>query len=310
MVLLVVFSVNVSPQPITNNVCTLAKSSLNFEDLQSEYRSLTGGVNHTNLPDPNHNNTLHQSSLCGQTVEDQSEKIITGQETPASAWPWFVYLKTYLPSGIHLICGGSILTELWILTAAHCAIELDSVVIVYFGMHDIRQKQTVKHITSRKFLSKAYRLPNGLLENDIMLIKLDSPITFTESIRPICLPTKDMTNSTNCFSIGFGRTREKGPGSTKLLQIKSNPMNQKLCMFLLRYTMMSSVDTLICGDDEHGQGVCMGDSGGPLSCKEDGRYYIVGVISAGFDCGMKELPNIMVSVYAWLDWIKTTIKAN
>lgn len=64
---------------------------------------------------------------------------------------------------------------------------------------------------------------------------------------------------------------------------------------------MSSVDSLVCGNDELGQGACKGDSGEPLSCKENGEYCIVGLNSAGFGCGLKELPNFMVSVYAWLD---------
>lgn len=109
------------------------------------------------------------------------------------------------------------LIPLWILTAVHCVTELDSTVFVYFGMHDTLQKQTVKQIKSNIFLTKAYPLPNGLVGNDIMHLKLDSPVNFTESIRPICLPTKDLANSKNCFNIGFGKTGENEPGSSKLL---------------------------------------------------------------------------------------------
>ncbi|XP_059140305.1 serine protease 38-like [Physella acuta] len=280
-----------------------------MEEYQARFKSILEGVNHTNVPQPDPNNKLEQSSLCGQTLVDQSQAIVRGEEAPENAWPWYVFLLAH-DSGESGGCGGSILTEWWILTAGHCMMSWNSTIMVYFGLTNITQLDTTKHIKAEKHFTQLYSI-DGILYNDIMLLKLESPITFSDTIRPICLPDEDMSKSKNCFSIGFGAIDPMGEGSKTLKQIKTSPMDHKLCRFILRYvSQFKHLEYLICADEEHGQGVCSGDSGGPMICEANGRYFIVGVTSTGYDCGQSEIPSSLVSVHAWIEWIKTTIKSN
>ncbi|XP_059167542.1 coagulation factor XI-like [Physella acuta] len=311
VVLCVVFVGSINTQTSTHNVCTLEKTTKGFDELQAMYRRKSGGVNYTNIVKPDANNILVQSPLCGQAPVDQSEAIVMGKVSPEKSWPWQVYIETYLKSGFQSTCGGSILTEWWVLTAAHCLVESGSTMTVFFGVYDLTRLNSSTHIKAEKYIQKSKLLGPGELENDILLVKLESAITFTEDVRPICLPSEEMLDSRSCFATGFGVTGEFGSFSNDLLQIKTNPMNQKLCMFFLRNTRLKGgVDPYICLDTEEGENICGGDSGGPLSCKVNGKYYIVGVVIAGFDCDSSMFPSYTISVYAYLDWIKTSIKSN
>ncbi|XP_059145934.1 CUB and peptidase domain-containing protein 2-like [Physella acuta] len=309
LVWLVLLTGDLGVQGITKNVCTLEKVSFDMEEFQARFKSILEGVNNTNVHKPDPNNKLEQSSLCGQTLVDQSQTVVRGEEAPENAWPWYVYLLTHVSDGTAM-CGGSILSEWWILTAGHCMISQNSTIMVYFGLNDITQVDTAKPIKAEKRFTKFY-VKDGIGYNDILLLKLESPIVFSDAIRPVCLPEEDMSKSKNCFSIGFGATAPEGEGSKNLMQIKSNPMDYKLCRFFLRYiSRFNHTEYLFCADEEQGQGTCSGDSGGPMICKANGKYFIVGVTSTSFRCAESELPSGLVSVYAWVEWIKTTIKSN
>ncbi|XP_059145932.1 chymotrypsinogen B-like [Physella acuta] len=211
----------------------MEKLPVTMEEYQAKLKSILEGVNHTNVHKPDPNNKLQQSSLCGQTLVDQSQTVVNGEEAPENAWPWYVFLLAH-DSDESGGCGGSILSEWWILTAGHCMITWNSTIIVYFGLNDMAQLDTTKPIKAEKRFTKCY-VKDGILYNDILLLKLESPIAFSDIIRPVCLPEEDMSKSKNCFSIGFGATAPEGEGSKNLMQIKSNPMDYKLCRFFLRY---------------------------------------------------------------------------
>ncbi|XP_059142687.1 transmembrane protease serine 3-like [Physella acuta] len=285
-------------------VCTLEKQPTTYAQYQAWYQRISDATNY-DFPKPDPMNEFEQSPLCGQTLVDQSQAIIMGEEAPANAWPWYVYLETK-----HGACGGSILTEWWILTAAHCVKDLNLTLVVYFGLAAVSQLKTALYIKAEKMFTESYA-QGGRIHDDIMLVKLETPINFTDAIRPICLPDKDMSDSKTCFSIGYGMTKRGGGGSKKLMQIKTNPLNNKMCRFLLgQFAGLYNIEKLICVDEELGQGICLGDSGGPMVCKEREKYFIVGEFTLTFECGQAELPSAVTSVYAWLDWIKNTIKSN
>ncbi|XP_059139617.1 chymotrypsinogen B-like [Physella acuta] len=309
LVWLILLTWDLGVQGITKGVCTLEKQPFTMEEYKAEFKRLLEGVNQTNVPKPDPNNKLEQSSLCGQTLVDQSQAIVTGEEASENAWPWYVFLLVN-DAGETATCGGSLLTEWWILTAGHCMMTWNSTILVYFGLTNITQLDTTKHIKVEKRFTQFY-FKDGVAYNDIMLLKLESPIAFSDTIRSVCLPEEDMSKSKTCFSIGFGVTDFRGELPKKLMQIKTNPMDHKLCRFILRYFFQyNHTEYLICADEEKGQGTCFGDSGGPMICMANGKYYIVGVSSTTYDCAQSEFPSGLVSVYAWIEWIKTTITSN
>ncbi|XP_059169367.1 chymotrypsinogen A-like [Physella acuta] len=176
---------------------------------------------------------------CGVSKNDQSKQIVKGHDAPANAWPWQILLI-----GSSYMCGGSIIHREWVVTAKHCAKE--NVVSIYYG-------------------SISYR---------------------KDSVQPICLPPDNVWDTTPCFATGWGITsREKDTLPDTLQQIRSRIIKQTVCqaaqtvkgLFSHRgfYYCLQSVEF---PTGEYA-GSHMGDSGGPLSCLKNGRYYLVGVAS-------------------------------
>lgn len=133
----------------------------------------------------------------------------------------------------------------------------------------------------------------------------DRPFTFTEHVRPACLPSKafKIEPTANCIITGWGKTSYGGENSNELLYTKLPVHDQENCSrqlfnFITKYQ--------ICAGG-HGPDTCQGDSGGPLVCKvqqgprSPAHYVLGGVTSWGFGCGVT--PGIYTNVPEYIDWI-------
>uniref|UniRef100_A0A4W6G6H9 chymotrypsin n=1 Tax=Lates calcarifer TaxID=8187 RepID=A0A4W6G6H9_LATCA len=138
---------------------------------------------------------------CG--VAPLNTRIVGGENATAGAWPWQVSMHRTAH-----VCGGTLINDQWVLTAAHC-ITTNSVSAwtLYFGR--LTQSGSNVHEVSRT-VSQVIIHPdynNTLFNNDIALMKLSSPVSFTDYIRPICLASNSSQffNSTPCWATGWGR---------------------------------------------------------------------------------------------------------
>uniref|UniRef100_H0V4A7 Kallikrein B1 n=1 Tax=Cavia porcellus TaxID=10141 RepID=H0V4A7_CAVPO len=149
------------------------------------------------------------SSVCTTKID---ARIVGGANSSRGEWPWQVSLQVKLTSQSHL-CGGSIIAPQWVLTAAHCfdGIPFSDVWRVYGGilfLSEITKETSFSHI-KQLIIHEKYKVSET--GNDIALIKLQSPLNFTEFQKPICLPSKeDNTVYTNCWVTGWGFNKEKG----------------------------------------------------------------------------------------------------
>nr|XP_044995577.1 plasma kallikrein [Jaculus jaculus] len=150
------------------------------------------------------------SSVC--TTKTNS-RIVGGTNSSLGEWPWQVSLQVKLTAQNHL-CGGSLIGNQWILTAAHCfdGIPYPDVWRIYGGILNLSEikKDTPFSKIKELIIHQKYKISEG--NHDIALIKLQTPLNYTEFQKPICLPSKGDTHAiyTNCWVTGWGYTKEKG----------------------------------------------------------------------------------------------------
>ncbi|KAM7374843.1 hypothetical protein PAMP_007478 [Pampus punctatissimus] len=150
---------------------------------------------------------------CGQVSPASSTRIVGGTEAVKGAWPWQVSLQIY---GQH-ICGGSIISTHWIVSAAHCfeTYSDPEMWTVHSGDVSLNQMSYEDGKTVRKIISheKFDRVTNN---NDIALLKLDTPLTFTQTVKPVCLPNiaVDLSAGQKAWITGWGVLHLSGKTNT------------------------------------------------------------------------------------------------
>uniref|UniRef100_A0A670ZMC1 Peptidase S1 domain-containing protein n=1 Tax=Pseudonaja textilis TaxID=8673 RepID=A0A670ZMC1_PSETE len=161
-------------------------------------------------------------SACGKRPlapkHGRNVRIVGGVDAMPGMWPWLVSIQIPSSHGPRHSCGGSLLAEHWVLTAAHCfktkksSLHLWRIVVGATDLSKLPDDVQI-HTVSKVVLHQDY---NPLTEeNDIALIELDSPVTFNDYVQPACLPRVTMgseTNFTSCFATGWGITSENKTG--------------------------------------------------------------------------------------------------
>ena len=246
-------------------------------------------------------------------------KIVGGVITEEGRYPWQVRLNL---NGA--LCGGSIISDRWIVTAAHCCEgKSDTSVTVSVGDWNMNTGQTGEFsVTSKQVINHpGYPGPNGIA-NDICMIRVPSlankaPADCDGCYGSICLPSQETFMGEACHVSGWGTTSSGGSISTKLREVGINMMSHQYCQDCTSSSMQNAVvDGLeLCagtldrdgnGMTDPGKDACQGDSGGPLTCVRDGQPELAGVVSWGFGCAGEGNPGIYTNVVSYLDWIRQT----
>ncbi|OTF71496.1 Group 3 mite allergen-like protein (serine protease) [Euroglyphus maynei] len=132
------------------------------------------------------------------TMEDVG-KIIGGTEAMLGEFPWMVM---FWDEKRHVFCGGALLNERWVVTAAHCFTDIidESTVFVKLGKYDQTETEPTEVVTKIQHTIKHPHFSNETFDNDIALVKLTTHIQFNDNIRPICLATStDEVREMNSF---------------------------------------------------------------------------------------------------------------
>merc|ERR1711931_356500 len=228
-------------------------------------------------------------------------RIVNGEEAVPHSWPWQVSLQDY--TGFHF-CGGSLINENWVVTAAHCNVRTSHKVIL--GEHD-RASNSEDIQTMR--VGKVFKHPRYnqfTINNDILLIKLASPAQMGMRVSPVCVAETgdNFPGGMKCVTSGWGLTRHNAPDTPALLQQASLPLlTNDDCK---RYWGNKISDLMICA----GASACMGDSGGPLVCEKAGAWTLVGIVSWGSGTCMTSRPGVYARVTELRAWMDQIIAAN
>ncbi|CAH1796669.1 unnamed protein product, partial [Owenia fusiformis] len=251
--------------------------------------------------------TAASTDSCGVPVVTPkvNSRIVGGEEANANSWPW---ISPLIINGFQS-CGASLISPEWVVTAAHCTSGLSaSQLSLSFGEHDTTVSESTE--VSRT-VSQVINHPNyntGTLDYDISVLKLSSPVTYTNAIRPVCLPSSSMDFAVGltCVVAGWG-TQAFGSFSTppKLQQVKVPLYSNAVCNDAFHYFGQIS-DRMVCaGFDAGGKDSCQGDSGGPLMCQVGSNYFLTGVVSWGSGCAGVNSPGVYSRVTALSSWIQS-----
>lgn len=244
---------------------------------------------------------------CGQS-SFKTSRIVGGQDADKGEFPWQVSLHV---KGYGHVCGASIISPHWLVTAAHCVqddgrtrFSQPGTWEAIFGLHT---QNSIGTMVVKKNLKQVIPHPyynHVSFDNDIALMELDSPLVFSDYIKPICLPSPqhDFPVGNTVWITGWGATREGGSAASVLQKAQVRIINHSVCNDLMAGQLTSRM--LCAGVLTGGVDACQGDSGGPLSSPSDSRMFLAGVVSWGDGCARRNKPGIYTTVTLFRGWIK------
>ncbi|XP_050430561.1 trypsin-1-like [Adelges cooleyi] len=285
--------------------------------------SSTGSPAYTANVNPNFSQNAHSplnySYPCGVHGKGKhsvynSNRVVGGTNSDPGEFPWQISLQLVTGWTARHICGGAIINEYWVVTAAHCAHGLsENLLSVVAGKRNLysdensEQRVNVADIYFDGYNRKKF-------SNDIALLKVTPPLKFDgEVVSPICIPNAGMQFDSDLAMVtGWGRVSESGAFAHILQKVQVPLLPVDTCLQKYKEAGYGSYvnKCVICGGGSTLQEAdsCQGDSGGPLSClAPDNRFYLCGIVSWGLGCARPKYPGVYTAVSCYTDWIEQTL---
>ncbi|XP_065093744.1 uncharacterized protein LOC135714336 isoform X3 [Ochlerotatus camptorhynchus] len=230
-------------------------------------------------------------------------------------YPWQVAILKKDPKESVYVCGGTLIDNQYIITAAHCVKTYSGFDLrVRLGEWDVNHDVEFYPYIERDVISVQVHPEYyaGTLDNDLAILKMDRPADLSNAphISPACLPDKftDFSGQ-RCWTTGWGKDAfgDYGKYQNILKEVDVPIINHQQCQNQLRQTRLGYSYNLnpgfVCAGGEEGKDACKGDGGGPLVCERNGSWQVVGIVSWGIGCGKANVPGVYVKVAHYLDWI-------
>ncbi|XP_034113798.1 putative serine protease 42 [Drosophila albomicans] len=276
----------------------------------SRPRPSTGGQSLSQLND-----------ICGREKAITSPLIFHGAQVARGQLPWMVALFERVENGISFFCGGTLISASTVLTAAHCfrfgsrdlpasraAVSLGRNTLDLVSEGELRQVSTL-------IIHQEYT-PDNFTDADIALLRMSSPVSFGDFIKPICLWNENyrlqLESGHVSYVAGWGAD-ELGNANTRIAKMTDTDIvTESECIRGLKSPESTSrvTDRTICASNKQGAGPCSGDSGGGLMLQEHDVWLLRGVISAGQRlanrCDLTQ-PVIYTDLARHITWLRQNI---
>ena len=271
------------------------------------------------------------NEICGLNYKltGGGDRILGGREARDNEFPWMVSIQFYDPvaNDWYHNCGGAILSDRLILTAAHCGTHvIGHTARVVAGCSKIHGQpgysmcQTIS-LSDEDFIAHQWfvKTSDYRSQTDIGLIKLKQRFRFTNqesgALGPICVPFHDVPDlkiGDIVEAAGWGLMEDPyAPDyfrqhlvqmSDSLKTVKLEVLDPVMCHYY--YRAFSDKYQICVGSSTLFKDTCGGDSGGPIMIVHKGRYYVMGVVSQGKLCGRgADHPSLYTRVQSFTDWI-------
>ncbi|XP_070559274.1 mannan-binding lectin serine protease 1-like [Ptychodera flava] len=261
------------------------------------------------------------AEVCGKvmvgndTTEDATPaednfRIVDGKTSVKGTAPWMARLWNVYDR--RHFCGGSVLNDYWIVTAAHCFRNLagppEQLVEIRLGDYDDLQPDPEERIHPIAEVIPYPDFDGSNFDGDIALVRLVTKIQFTDYICPICLPSKLVAQAMLKRNqvgrvLGWGQISEGGRYPRYLNEVNVPVRRKPECVESAQpYEMTSNMFCAgyrgaLTGD------ACKGDSGGPFVQQRNSTWYLVGIVSWGEGCARENEFGFYTKVYKYYAWI-------
>ncbi|KAK1329902.1 hypothetical protein QTO34_010085 [Cnephaeus nilssonii] len=248
--------------------------------------------------------------LMSAAAQDNSGKVLKGQECAPHSQPWQVAL---FDRG-RFNCGASLVSPYWVLSAAHCQTRH---MRVHLGEHNLRKRDGTEQLrtVTRIIPHPGYVARTHL--HDLMLLRLARPARLSSQVRPASLPARCPQAGDPCVVSGWGLVSAYGSetsgspesqGAEPPRHLALRQHQHHLGRLLQQGLPGHLMSTMVCaGVEGGGTDSCEGDSGGPLVC----GGILQGIVSWGdVPCDTTTKPGVYTKVCRYIDWIRDTMRRN
>ncbi|KAB5426621.1 serine protease, partial [Phocaeicola vulgatus] len=243
-------------------------------------------------------------------------RVVGGEDADPHEFPYQVSLQWNFNNGetknFHF-CGGSIINENWILTAAHCHTQVSEggFIEVVAGEYNLSHENGTEQVRRAVSFLGHPKYGGNVGPFDIAVIKVEPPFEFNEFVQPVKLPVAGSVPKGDAYLSGWGSTsRDFGPIYPDILQKAKLPI---IPLATCRKHQGQKVhESNVCAGHLDGtSSACSGDSGGPLVQRaSDGSSVQIGIVSWGsIPCAGINKPAVFTKVSYFNDWIEESIHA-